>query len=75
MFSAGSDGISADIVRRTQAIKPDASASSNKPVTVNFSDPYALPQNDSLKRHLTEQGPVQNELPEYSQQDHLVASI
>ena len=41
MFAAGSDRISCDIVRCAQAIKLEASASSNKSITVNFNDPYS----------------------------------
>ena len=58
-----------------QAIKSEAIASFNRSITVTFNYPYSQPQNHRLKCYLTEHGPIQNKLPEYSEKHHLVASI
>jgi hypothetical protein len=66
-FSERSDGISGEVVDRTEATKPEASASSNELTTVNFDDPYLWPElSNGLKCLLIEHGPVQNKSAKYS---------
>jgi hypothetical protein len=66
-FSERSDGISGEVVGRTEATKPEASASSNDLTIINFDDPYLWPElSDGLKCLLIEHGLVQNESAKYS---------
>jgi hypothetical protein len=58
-FSERSDGISGEVVDRTEATKPEASASSKDLTIVQFDDPYLWPElSDGLKCLLIEHGPV-----------------